>query len=189
MMCQRPEPTVGQRVAGPCQGACSVNEHLRAFAEYVVCSFDQSLCLTAAQALFFRMGVEAPFPWRGSRAAAKRGASRKSVLSVFINGASTSVGMYAYQLFYKAIDACGRKITLFGTSSPKYFNVTVISCRTVTAAYPRKFSSFTAREGGVWTPISYQLNPRMALPGRVWVKSAVSGNGSSNLNRSSRLCG
>lgn len=67
----------GDQVAGFLQGACSVNDRPGAFAEFLVCPWDLvwrvgnevrlaeaaavSLCgLTAAQALFFRMGLEAP---------------------------------------------------------------------------------------------------------------------------------
>lgn len=72
----------GQRVAGFVQGACSINGRPGAFAEYVVCPADLlwkvpdsmsledaatvSLCsLTAAQAIFHRLRLPAPFSWRG----------------------------------------------------------------------------------------------------------------------------
>ncbi|CAN8097145.1 unnamed protein product [Discula destructiva] len=70
----------GERVAGFLQGACSVNERPGAFAEHVVCPADLvwripghvsfgeaagvSLCgLAAAQGLFLRLGLDAPFQW------------------------------------------------------------------------------------------------------------------------------
>lgn len=70
----------GDRVAGVLQGACSANDRPGAFAEYVVCPADLvwrvpahvpleaaagvGLCgLAAAQGVFFRLGLAAPFPW------------------------------------------------------------------------------------------------------------------------------
>ncbi len=146
----------GDGVAGFLQGACSVNERPGAFAEFVVCPWDLvwkvpegmrldeavtvSLCgLTAAQALFDRMGLEAPFPWTSAEdsAAAIRAAfagepeSDQSTeepqpsqdVSVFINGAATSVGLYAAQLVRRSAEASGRSIKLYGTASPTHFQM------------------------------------------------------------------
>ena len=133
----------GDRVAGFLQGACSANDRPGAFAEFLVCPWDLvwkigdggmrlpeaaavSLCgLTAAQALFYRMGLEAPFPWpregSPSTTAAATGQEEKHTVSFFIYGASTSVGLYAAQLVQRSAEASGRRIKLLGTASPRYF--------------------------------------------------------------------
>jgi NADPH:quinone reductase-like Zn-dependent oxidoreductase len=125
---------VGDRVAGFLQGACSVNERPGAFAEYLVCPWDLvwkissamrfedaatvSLCgLTAAQALFFRMGLRAPF---GEMTTTQQLEPREP-LACFIYGATTSVGMYAAQLIHAWAKSSGVPIQLFGTASKKHF--------------------------------------------------------------------
>jgi len=136
----------GDRVAGFVQGACSINERPGGFADYVVCPWDLvwrleegtrlqeaaalSLCgLTAAQALFSRMGLEVPFDWSddGFKAIAApgmeskvEGPSTKDNLSFFIYGATTSVGLYAAQLVRRSAEASGKRIRLFGAASPKH---------------------------------------------------------------------
>ena len=135
---------LGDRVAGFLQGACSVNQRPGAFAEYLVCPWDLvwkvkdgirleeaaavSLCgLTAAQALFFRMDLKAPFLWPETPAMtagqAKPEEESQSTLSIFIYGASTSVGMYAAQLIQRSAESSGKTIRLFGAASQKHFNM------------------------------------------------------------------
>lgn len=141
----------GDRVAGFLQGACSVNDRPGAFAEFLVCPWDlvwkvggemqlqeaaaMSLCgLTAAQALFYRMGLKAPFPWPSyvpATAAAtepdeKQHASKSphtTQVSFFIYGASTSVGLYAAQLVRRSAETNGTSIKLFGATSSKHFQM------------------------------------------------------------------
>ena len=134
----------GDRVAGFLQGACSANERPGAFANYLVCPWDLvwkvgdgmllqeaaalNLCgLTAAQALFFRMGLEVPFNWLETPAltAGLEELREKppSTLSFFIYGASTSVGLYAAQLVRQSAESGGRTIRLFGTAGPKHFKM------------------------------------------------------------------
>ncbi|KAF8210429.1 hypothetical protein K438DRAFT_1959697 [Mycena galopus ATCC 62051] len=141
----------GDRVAGFLQGACSVNERPGAFAEYVVCPADLvwripdhipfeeaasvSLCgLTAAQGLFFRMGLEAPFQWddesddavlrRLDREGGSGGGVRgEADFSFFISGASTSVGMYVAQLVRRSAEISGRRVRLIGAASPRNWEV------------------------------------------------------------------
>ena len=134
----------GDRVAGFLQGACSANERPGAFANYLVCPWDLlwkvgdgmrpqeaavvSLCgLTAAQALFFRMGLEAPFQWleRPALTAEREELRQKppSTMSFFIYGASTSVGLYAAQLVHLSAASSGRSIRLFGTAGQKHFKM------------------------------------------------------------------
>ncbi|KAL8835549.1 MAG: hypothetical protein Q9170_003282 [Blastenia crenularia] len=129
----------GSRVAGFLQGACSVNDRPGAFAEYLVCPWDlvwqvsdqmrlqeaaaMSLCgLTAAQALFYRMGIAAPFPWPAEEptAAATQDAEKRP-MSIFIYGATTSVGLYAAQLV--RLSPGGRDVILLGAASPKHFSM------------------------------------------------------------------
>jgi NADPH:quinone reductase-like Zn-dependent oxidoreductase len=132
---------VGTPVAGFLQGACSINERPGAFQEYLVCPWDLvwqvgngmriedaaviSLCgLTAAQALFYRMDLEAPFRWRNSHIdTGSRSDGQHKVLSIFVYGATTSVAMYAAQLVRQSAKASGRFIKLFGTASPRHFNM------------------------------------------------------------------
>ena len=137
----------GDRVAGFLQGACSVNDRPGAFAEFLVCPWDLvwkvgegmrlqaaaavSLSgLTAAQALFYRMGLEAPFPWPveglTSTAAAAVGPEANDVnrsVSIFIYGASTSVGLYAAQFVHQSAESSGKSINLFGAASQKHFEM------------------------------------------------------------------
>lgn len=137
----------GDRVAGFLQGACSANDRPGAFAEFLICPWDLvwkvgeemrlqeaaavSLCgLTASQALFFRMGLEAPFPWpmKAPAAAAAAGLEgtqsiqKLRTVSLFIYGASTSVGLYAAQLVRRSAESSGRSIHLFGAASQKHFH-------------------------------------------------------------------
>lgn len=135
----------GDRVAGFLQGACSVNNRPGAFAEYIVCPADLvwripgtmafeeaaavSLCgLTAAQGLFYRMGLDAPFQWDDEsdegvlrRVASGRARGRGSAdeISFFVYGASTSVGMYAAQLVRRSAEMRGRRVRLIGAASPR----------------------------------------------------------------------
>ena len=141
----------GDRVAGFLQGACSANDRPGAFAEFLICPWDLvwkigedirlqeaaavSLCrLTAAQALFYRMGLEAPFPWpmKGPTTATPTRPDEKQYLpkpprtgreSFFIYGASTSVGLYAAQLVRRSAASSGRSIDLFGAASQKHFRM------------------------------------------------------------------
>lgn len=125
----------GQRVAGFLQGACSANARPGAFAEYLVSKADlvwtvpcglplelaaaMSLCaLTVAQAIFLRLGLDAPF----AVPLAVEGIASSSALNdepayFFIYGASTSVGMYAAQLVRHSTKASGRRIRLIGAAS------------------------------------------------------------------------
>jgi NADPH:quinone reductase-like Zn-dependent oxidoreductase len=134
----------GQRVAGFLQGACSVNIRPGAFANYLVCPVDLlwqvpdsmsfedaatvSLCaLTAAQAIFYRMGLQAPFPCEqfcqgNSRDDAGLQKSDDSgPFSFFIYGASTSVGLYAAQLVRRSAEVTGRTAQLIGAANSARF--------------------------------------------------------------------
>ncbi|KAK4697396.1 hypothetical protein P7C71_g681, partial [Lecanoromycetidae sp. Uapishka_2] len=142
----------GDRVAGFLQGACSANDRPGAFAEFLVCPWDLvwkigddmrlqeaaavNLCgLTAAQALFYRMGLEAPFPWLVKEPAIfaatrpeneqymQESSSGTPTVSFFIYGASTSVGLYAAQLVRRSAESSGRSVKLFGATSQKHFRM------------------------------------------------------------------
>lgn len=132
----------GDRVAGFLQGASSVNDRPGAFAEYLVSPWDLvwkvpdnvsledaaavSLCgLTAAQALFYRLGLKAPFEWDDQKAQGSPQKTQESEtnISVFIYGASTSVGLYAAQLVRRAVEAGGNKVRLIGSASRKHFGM------------------------------------------------------------------
>lgn len=125
----------GDRVAGFLQGASSVNDRPGAFAEYLVCPYDLvwkvpgnlrledaaaiSLCgLTAAQALFYRLGLKAPFKWNEPS-----GQEETKEASIFVYGASTSVGLYAAQLVRRAAAVGGTKVQLVGAASRKHFEL------------------------------------------------------------------
>lgn len=139
----------GDRVAGFLQGACSVNDRPGAFAEYIVCPADlvwripgtvafedaagMGLCgLTAAQGLFYRMGLDAPFQWddESDEAVLRRvesGRSRRwgsaDEFSFFVFGASTSVGMYVAQLVHRSAEMSGRRVRLIGAASPRNWDM------------------------------------------------------------------
>lgn len=139
-----------QRVAGFLQGACSRNDRPGAFAEYIVCPEDLlwlvpdditledaatiSLCgLTAAQAIFLRLGFEAPFERQSSSQSARLGSATAhgrdtrdpDPFYVLIYGASTSVGLYAAQLIHRALPPSSngqkQRIVLIGLASPARF--------------------------------------------------------------------
>ena len=128
---------IGTRVAGFLQGACSANDRPGAFAEYLICpgdlvwkipdavGFDEastiSLCaLTAAQGLYFRLGLPSPFEY--PQQTATYSADRQS-FSVFIYGASTSVGLYAAQLIQWSAKAAHRQVKLIGAASSARFSM------------------------------------------------------------------
>ncbi|KAM5350761.1 hypothetical protein ACJ41O_007266 [Fusarium nematophilum] len=117
----------GARVAGFHQGASSVNDRPGAFAEYVTAPYDLlwhvpdtitlqaastvSMCsLTAAQALFSRLGLPSPF----SSGTVPPG---DGPINIFIYGSSTSLGQFAAQLVHLAAEASGRNFHLIGTAS------------------------------------------------------------------------
>ncbi|KAF5572316.1 hypothetical protein FPANT_13178 [Fusarium pseudoanthophilum] len=125
-----PRVKVGTRVAGFLQGASSVNDRPGAFAEFIVVPYDLvwqvpesltfeeastiSMCgLTAAQALFGRLGLPSPF---SSAPQAIPGGDSK-ITNLFIYGSSTSVGLYAAQLARIAARVSGMSIRLIGAAS------------------------------------------------------------------------
>ncbi|KAM0238285.1 hypothetical protein ACHAP5_008749 [Fusarium lateritium] len=121
---------LGARVAGFLQGACSANDRPGAFAEYITIPYDLvwavpeglsleeastiSMCgLTAAQAIYGRLGLPSPF----SASLSTQSAKDSEVTNVFIYGSSTSVGLYAAQLARIAEKASGRPVKLIGAAS------------------------------------------------------------------------
>ena len=164
---------LGARVAGFVQGACSSNERPGAFAEYVVTEWDLvwsvsesegmenaaavSLCgLTAAQGLYYRLGLESPFPW-GDNTSAENPTSGPAgdsddVKTVFIYGASTSVGLYAAQL----TQLSPTKVRLIGAASkarhamllaPPYNYSALVDYRD--ADWPEQVRAWTGEREGV----------------------------------------
>lgn len=120
-------------MAGFVQGASSINDRPGAFAEYIAIPWDLiwkigdmafheaatiSLCaLTAAQALFLRLKVPAPFPLPNEDPEMQQQGGQPT--SIFINGATTSVGLFAAQL----IRCAGSLTSLYGTASTKHFEM------------------------------------------------------------------
>jgi NADPH:quinone reductase-like Zn-dependent oxidoreductase len=86
-----------------------------------------SLCgLTAAQAIYYRLGLEAPFRWKqevGSDSGQQDDNRSRQKINFFIFGASTSVAMYAAQLVRHSAEVTGATITLFGTASESRFQM------------------------------------------------------------------
>ncbi|KAH7186246.1 chaperonin 10-like protein [Fusarium flagelliforme] len=126
-----PRVKPGTRVAGFLQGACSVNDRPGAFAKYIVIPYDLvwaipeavsleeastiSMCgLTAAQALFVRLGLSSPF---STTTSSQLGTEADKPINIFIYGSSTSVGLYAAQLAHVASATSGRSIRLIGAAS------------------------------------------------------------------------
>lgn len=128
----------GTLVAGFLQGAASSNPLTGAFAEDITTEPDLvwrvpkgispaqaagvSLCgLTAAQMVFWRLGMPAPFgyvPRGGGGVVRAAGAwNGKGEGTIFVYGASTSVGMYAAQLVRKGFEAAGVRVRLIGAAS------------------------------------------------------------------------
>ncbi|KAM0554051.1 hypothetical protein ACHAPJ_007126 [Fusarium lateritium] len=119
------------RVAGFLQGACSVNDRPGAFAEYIVIPYDLvwavptclsleeastiSMCaMTAAQALYGRLGLPRPFPATSSP---RLDQEAGKPINIFIYGSSTSVGLYAAQLVHITAATSGRSVRLIGAAS------------------------------------------------------------------------
>jgi NADPH:quinone reductase-like Zn-dependent oxidoreductase len=136
---------IGDRVSGFLQGACSVNERPGAFADYLTIPWDlvwkvpgnvkmemaagvSLVALTAAQGMWYRLGLEAPFAhdakkvleehpeWISSHSKDAH-EEEKETVNFFVYGASTSVGLYAAQMIRLSAEASGRKIRLFGAAS------------------------------------------------------------------------
>jgi len=131
------------RVAGFLQGACSVNDRPGAFAEYLTVPWDlvfrvpdsisddeaagvSLVALTAAQGVWYRMGMQAPFAYNREaalrenpawRQIASQNADRLEIINMLVYGASTSVGLYAAQMARLSAKESGRKVKLFGTAS------------------------------------------------------------------------
>jgi NADPH:quinone reductase-like Zn-dependent oxidoreductase len=81
-----------------------------------------SLCgLTAAQALFYRLGLASPFTWAGQ--SDSKLIDEEGAVCFFIYGASTSVGLYAAQLVRRSAEAHDTTIKLFGAASPSNFDM------------------------------------------------------------------
>ncbi|KAI4688966.1 hypothetical protein J4E81_007683 [Alternaria sp. BMP 2799] len=129
---------VDNEVGGFLQGACSVNDRPGAFAELVVAQWDlvwktpkpvtveqgagvSLVALTAAQAIWYRLGLRAPFAfdrdqvfqehpdWR----AAHDEADGPGTTNVLGYGASTSVALYAAQMWERIKKLTGRWCVLW----------------------------------------------------------------------------
>ncbi|KAJ4318184.1 hypothetical protein N0V94_004550 [Neodidymelliopsis sp. IMI 364377] len=131
----------GDRVAGFLQGACSVNERPGAFAEYLVIPWDlvwkvpdamaieeaagvSLVALTAAQSIWYRLGLEAPFTYNEHAAMdehqerrSPQSKNRPEVTNILVYGASTSVGLYAAQMARLSAKTIGQKVKLHGVAS------------------------------------------------------------------------
>ncbi|KAG6812073.1 hypothetical protein H0H92_004539 [Tricholoma furcatifolium] len=124
---------VGDKVTGFVQGATSVNRRPGAFAEYAVLEADLGiripeqttfekaatlpLCsLTAAQALFIRLGMHAPFP---NPVAPENELAGESP-AILIYSAATSVGHFAIELAKIARTPSGKPYRIFSTASKKH---------------------------------------------------------------------
>jgi len=131
----------GDHVAGFLQGACSANERPGAFADYALVPWDlvwkvpdrvgleeasgvSLVALTAAQGVWYRLGLRAPFEFNRDAVLAEHPEwatnyreREEEDLAFFIYGASTSVALYAAQFVRLSALASGRKIRLFGAAS------------------------------------------------------------------------
>ncbi|KAF9466811.1 chaperonin 10-like protein [Collybia nuda] len=122
---------VGDRVAGFLQGATSANYRPGGFAEFAILeadlaihipdsvTFEQAatvpLCsLTAAQALFIRLGIDAPFP-----NPLKREEQLARPPNILIYSASTSVGLLAIELARSSHTPAGLPYRIFATANIK----------------------------------------------------------------------
>ncbi|KAI3595160.1 zinc-binding oxidoreductase [Moniliophthora roreri] len=124
--------SIGDRVASFVQGATTGTNRPGGFAEYAILeedlatsipsqvSFDEAatvpLCaLTAAQALFIRLEINAPFsnPFKFPEPAVERP-------SILIYSAATSVGFYTIELARLLKAPTGESYRIFATASPKH---------------------------------------------------------------------
>lgn len=125
----------GDRVSGFLQGACSVNDRPGAFAEYLTVEWDlvwkipdgvnteeaagvTLVALTAAQGIWYRLGLPAPFAFTGDKEFDhSRRKEDPEVINFLVYGASTSVGLYAAQVVRLSAEASGKHVKLFGVAS------------------------------------------------------------------------
>jgi NADPH:quinone reductase-like Zn-dependent oxidoreductase len=134
---------IGARVAGFLQGACSINDRPGAFAEFARIDWDlvwkipddlsfeeasgvSLVSLTAAQGMWFRMGLPAPFDYNKEGAFEEHpnwtwlGAKQEElpdIIDFFVYGASTSVGLYAAQMIRISAEIAGKQVRLLGAAS------------------------------------------------------------------------
>ncbi|KAF9005052.1 chaperonin 10-like protein [Cyathus striatus] len=123
---------VGDRVAGLLQGATSGNQRPGGFAEYAILEADLAikipdgvsfedaatlpLCsLTAAQALFIRLEIPAPFPSNFSFPP-----PQSSSPAILVYSASTSVGQFVIHLARLLRTQSGNSYRVFATASGKH---------------------------------------------------------------------
>ena len=154
----------GSRVAGFLQGACSINDRPGAFAEYLVVPWDlvwringlgfeeaatvSLSALTAAQALYLRLSIPAPFSWSQQQ---RNDEARQDFVSIVINGASTSVALYAAQL----ARASPKPVTLFGTASAKHTHLL--------SNAPYEYESLVDYQAADWPHKILQMNNGQGL--------------------------
>lgn len=115
--------------------ACSINERPGAFAQYVVIEWDLvwhvppslslkqaatvNLCgLTAAQGVFSRLQLPCPFVQTEGFSGLNLPAGQP--VNVLINGATSSLGLFAAQLVRLAEKTSGTSIRLIGTASASH---------------------------------------------------------------------
>ncbi|KAF2733269.1 GroES-like protein [Polyplosphaeria fusca] len=134
---------VGDRVAGFLQGACSRNDRPGAFAEYLVVDVDlvwkipdkisleeaagvSLVALTAAQGIYFRLGLPSPFAYDRAKAMEEHPDRTwnmpgedgvPDVFNFFVYSASTAVGLFVAQMVRLSARSAGKKVQLFGAAS------------------------------------------------------------------------
>ena len=133
---------VSDEVGGFLQGACSVNDRPGTFAELVVAPWDlvwripkpvtveqaagvSLVALTAAQAIWYRMGLRAPFAYDRDQVfqehpdwrATHNQAGGPSTTNVLIYGASISVALYAAQMVRLSARSSDKAIRLYSVAS------------------------------------------------------------------------
>lgn len=141
----------GVRVAGFLQGACSVNERPGAFSGFVIAEWDlvwqipgdmniEEACgvslvaLTAAQGVWFRLGLPAPFKWDEGSVVEEhpewtwwRDGEEKmpegEELRVFVYGASTAVGLLFVQMARISARKIGKNLKAFGVASRRNWDL------------------------------------------------------------------
>jgi NADPH:quinone reductase-like Zn-dependent oxidoreductase len=72
------------------------------------------VALTAAQSIWYRLGLDAPFDYNGDHQ--KSESKGPETINFFIYGATTSVGLYAAKMLNLSARASGKKIRLFGAA-------------------------------------------------------------------------
>ncbi|KAK7214241.1 hypothetical protein V2G26_021419 [Clonostachys chloroleuca] len=177
---------VGARVSGFVQGASSVNDHPGAFAAYVAIDYDLTWnipdkvsfeeaasvslgAVTATQGVFERLQLPSPFSETG--VSGQRSIRENEPVSVFIYGASSSVGLYAAQLVRLSEKGLWKKNSINWCGKP------LKACTSWPEAVPKATGGEGVQSGGKLAIFGLQLPATLtSLSSRQNLSLGQSGN-------------